>query len=1196
MTAPHDAASAGPARAEGAPRHDAATLAQIRAARPDRSAWISANAGSGKTRVLTERVARLLLEGAEPQRILCLTYTKAAAAEMQNRLFRTLGGWAMMDDAELAAALARLSEDAPRLGAAELARARRLFAKALETPGGLKIQTIHAFCDALLRRFPLEAGVSPRFEVLDERQAAALNEAIRDRMAAAAEAGEDQVFDAVAAGMAEDALAELLAQILAARDAFPEDAMGRLARLLGIDPGLAPEAALAQAARAIPRARLARLADLVDEGGKRAKDWAARARAFLAEVHDDPLDALAAFEAATLKKDGAPYDPEWLLGKKLLERTPEAREAFETLSAEAAALADRRRALNLFARAQALHRFARVFLDAVAREKAAAGALDFADLVERARALLSDSEAAAWALWKLDGGIDHLLIDEAQDTAPAQWAVVRALADEFFAGKGAREVARTLFVVGDEKQSIYSFQGADPAAFARMRALFAERLRDAPEPLHCGELAHSFRSAPAVLTLVDEVFRGEAARGLSGDGAEPRHVPFKADAPGLVELWPFLEPDPESDPPPWSMPVDAPAPANPRLALADRLARHIAELIHEGAPLPDGKGGWRPMRAGDVLVLVRRRDILARTLIRRLKALGVDVAGADRMRLTDELAVRDLLSLLRAAADAEDDLSLAEALRSPLCGLSEEALFALAHGRRGTLFEALERAGERFADALALVRDMRRHADFERPYELLERALTRHEGRRRLLARLGPECEDAIDELLAAALEHERRETPTLTGFLAWLEGDETEIKREMGAEADELRVMTVHGAKGLEAPFVVLPDTAPRVRKGGRRAVIEARIEGEKIALPAVSARDAPERLAETLAELDRREEDEARRLLYVALTRAESRLLICGAGALRGQEDKVEEKLSASWWGMIRDGLERAMAACAGRPGVETRAAPEAAPPEPMMRLAWGWTPPAAAMGVEARGAGAGRAAAAPEAPEPAGPVPPAPPAPRRLSPSAAEGATEARAEGAAQGAAPGARDRETAQRMGDLVHLLIERLAPLAPERRAPAAEALAAEAGQGLAPALRAEACAQALDALAHPRIAALLEDGAALFEAGFSALAAPGLRVAGRMDLVRVGDEAIDLVDFKSGAPPADGAPTPAAYLEQMALYRAALARLHPGATVRAALFWTQARRFDALDPAALEAALAARLAAEGAGGAGGQAGRGGGAA
>ena len=1121
---------------------DAASQRQVEAAAPDFSTWLAANAGSGKTRVLTDRVARLLLNGVAPERILCLTYTKAAASEMQNRLFARLGGWAMLKEDALRKELARLGEE-DRLDSARLRRARTLFARAIEAPGGLKIQTIHAFCAGLLRRFPLEAGVTPGFSEMEDRAGALLRAEIVERMAEGPEAA---VVEALAAQADDSALEALTAEIVTHREGFAqplgwEDALA----LFGLPPGTDEASVEARVFLGGERALLdALIPALLDSGGNDEK-----AGQRLARLGALGIDALPELERLFLygAKTKAPFAAK--IGGFPTKRAREGAfaphvPALEAFMERVEAAREARLSLEAARRTHALHAFARPFLETLEAEKQRRGWLDFDDLILHARRLLSDPAVADWVLFRLDGGLDHILVDEAQDTSPEQWAVIELLAREFTAGEGARpDARRSLFVVGDKKQSIYSFQGADPGAFDRMQAEFARRLEGSERPLQSLSLDHSFRSSPAILGLVDATFEGRAEAGFSG--GEP-HIAFKEDMPGRVDLWPVVPQAGKPEDEPWYAPVDRTGESHHAVRLARRIADEIARMIESGAPVAkaaDGAPGWRlePVRPGDIMVLVQRRSELFQEIIRACKARGLPVAGADRLKLGAELAVRDLGALLQVLDLPEDDLSLAAALRSPLFGLSEQALFDLAHRRHERhLWQALTRRKDEFPEAYAMLDDLMAEAEFLRPYDLVERILIRHDGRRRLIGRLGEEAQDGIDALLAQALAYERGEVPSLTGFLQWMQAEDQEIKRQMDAAGDRIRVMTVHGAKGLEAPVVILPDSGKRDIRLGDKLVAEG---GD--VLWSMPAEEAPARLRAAREAAVAALEAERDRLLYVAMTRAESWLIVAAAGDL-GKDGRA-------WHDQVRVGLERLGAAAHdfGFPGEDA----------PGLRLEHGhW--------------GAAEAPEATPGTEPPAlpgwasrPAPPVAAAAETLSPSDLGGAK----------ALPGEAglDEEAAKLRGTRLHLLLEHL-PAAPRD---AWEALAARLlGQPPEPAPAGELRAllsEARGVLDAPELAALfapetlaeLPVSAALSELG-------GRRIHGTIDRLVVTPDRLLAVDFKTNAAvPARPEDVPDGLLRQMGAYAAALEQVFPGREAETAIVWTRSATLMALPRDLVSAAL-----------------------
>jgi ATP-dependent helicase/nuclease subunit A len=871
-------------------KRDDATENQVRAADPTKSTWLSANAGSGKTRVLTDRVARLLLSGVLPEQILCLTYTKAAASEMQNRLFARLGAWAMLDDAQLAHTLQQLG--APET--ASLAQARRLFAGAIEAPGGLRIQTIHSFCAALLRRFPLEAGVSPQFTEIEDRAAERLRSDILDAMA---RDHDGQHLAAVARYMTDLTFEKLAKHVAWARGNFRLIPKADLCKAYGLTETQTLSDLVSEVFAPGTMPALFALADIMAEGTKTDVKQSTQLMQLTADlVGVFTLEKMLLHGPTTTTADPFSAKIGKFPTKGTQKKIPDLMPEIDALMTRVEAVRDRRLGLAAVERDCALQGFAQAFLPRYAAEKARRGWLDFDDLITGVNGLLNNPDVAQWVLYRLDGAIDHILVDEAQDTGPLQWEVIARLAQEFMAGEGARsDRARTIFVVGDKKQSIYSFQGADAEKFDQMRSDFAARLSVAALGLQQMSLAFSFRSASPVLAAVDATFQGQEASGFDGEA----HRAFKTALPGRVDLWPPVEVAPKHEPADWRAPVDHVSPAHHDVRLAVRIAKTIHRLISEGHPLPCdgptlGTVSSRPIQAGDFLILVRRRSGIFHQIIQACKALGLPIAGADRLKVMNELAVKDIVALLSFLDTPEDDLSLAAALRSPLFGLDEQDLFSLAHDRPNDayLWQSLRSARDRHPHVLAILDDLRGQIDFLRPHDLIERLLTRHQGRARLVGRLGAEVEDGIDALLGQALVYERTEVPSLTSFLQWIQSDALEIKRDVASGEGKIRVMTVHGAKGLEAPVVILPDCAQLKSNAVGPLMLD-----DTGMMWSTRTEDRPLRQRTSAARLAQAEAAERDRLLYVAMTRAETWLIVAAVDRL--------SKTGDDWYSQVRTGL---------------------------------------------------------------------------------------------------------------------------------------------------------------------------------------------------------------------------------------------------------------------------------------------------
>ncbi len=1144
------------------PRTDARSIAAARqreGSAPEVSAFVTASAGSGKTKLLTDRILRLLLAGARPQGLLCLTFTKAAAAEMAQRLNARLGDWAVETDAALLADLRALLGEVPE--PAQVARARTLFAEVLELPGGMRIATIHSFAQTLLRSFPLEADLPPGFALMEEMDAAA--ELATAREAVLPEAEEASILAPLVQG---GELARLMAELRGAEARLRaaigkagglEGLLARIARKLDLPPGLEDadldhEAVHPRAEKEIARAA-AQLVLSRNAGDNRRGE---AIRGVLALEGTARQAVFEEWEAVFLTTTGEPRR------KFAVKETPDSAFVQDTLAAEAGRLVElraRRQALALHQATAAALGLALPVLDRFERSKDLLGRRDYDDLIAGARKLL-ENPGAAWVLYKLDGGIEHLLLDEAQDSNPEQWGIARALTGEFFSGEGAEHrgrsermaLPRTVFAVGDVKQSIYGFQGADAAGLPRALAQYREEVAAAGEAFRAVPLDVSFRSAPPVLDLVDAVFaEGSAREGVVEAGDTLRHIPDRAGAAGRVELWPLQEGGAKEEPPEWDVPEQARDESGPDARLAQALAARIRHMLdherlearHEGEP----KQGRR-IRPGDVLVLVRRRNAFIPQLVRALKDRQVPVGGADRMVLVEQIAVQDVLATLDAILLPEDDLQLAAALKSPIFGIGEDDLFALAHERGTSLHARLmaQRGAQTpLGQAADLLAALEQRADNVPPHALIAEILGERGGRARLLARLGPDAADPLDELLTAAAAHEAAHPSSLQSFLHWLRRAASEIKRDSDAGADQVRIMTVHGAKGLQAPIVILPDT---LAGAPRAAGLRWTADGLPLWAPRLGGFAAPA-YEGAMGEREEAERQEMNRLLYVALTRAEDRLLCCGWFRQKGPTPD-------SWYAKLLHGFSR------------LQAREEPFDPESFGASADGFA--AAPLLVheapqrdprrdESRGAGAESVPLPGWARLRATPVEEA----AIVTPSHQE------EEGDGPAIAPhGAHDPTGARfRRGNLVHALLQSLPEMPAAERAAKGAAFLARPAHGLDAAQQESVLAEALGVMALPALAPAFGPGS-LAEAPVAGRV-NGRTVLGIVDRLLVTPGHVLVLDYKTNrAPPDTPEEAPEAYLRQLAAYRAVLRQLPGAPAVECVLVWTVGARVMPV-PAAL---------------------------
>ncbi len=1138
---------------------------QRRAADPAKSVFVMANAGSGKTRVLTNRVARLLLSDVRPQRILCITFTKAAAAEMAERLFAVLGEWALASDEKLLSDLGELEgEGSPERSAEDLAKARRLFARALETPGGLKIQTIHSFCESVLRRFPIEAGAPPGFQVVEDAQAATLLSDALDSLAVTARTDTSVAadFDRLSRKRNESDLRALL--LGAARQSAPNDiesAAADLASALSIDPSDSESEIKKTFLEALNPEQLKRAqAGLAAEGVK-PKEAAERLSAFFAACDDEGRwRSLCEF---FLTAAGTPR-------KSIATKATDKHDSWvapflDELQSTFVGALDELKSHSLYADTVALWRLGAGLNAKYGAAKSARAMLDFDDLIERVKILFTRVESD-WVMYKLDAGIDHVLIDEAQDTSPGQWAVVESLFADFFSGAGARTSPRSFFAVGDLKQSIYSFQGADVGLFREKEQLLGKKLAaiTAYENL---QLPMSFRTTAPVLAFVDAAFDDPAAADGLGEFPIPAHGVKREGEAGLVELWPLTPRPSTPEINPWDAPVDALEASHPVRLLSDRVAATIKGWLDTREVL-ESKG--RPIEAGDIMILVQSRGALFREVIQRLSATGVPVAGPDRLKLAEDPAVEDLMSLALFALTRNDDLSLAEVLKSPLFGFDDDAdLFPLAHEREKheTLWASLRRRQEEqphWRRAVTELQSACNIATAHGPYAFFSHVLETGSpsGRKRFFSRLGETSSDAIDELLRQALDFENGEPRSLREFVAWFDGRSADIKRELERDNNAVRVMTVHGAKGLEGDIVFLLDGHREPNAGAKDPLLQpARDSGLKTdarLLAWSKADDVP------LSEAARTEKsrliyEEYRRLFYVAATRARDRLYICGIEQGRSKNPQDKPVGLKSWHSLALDAFDRL--------GGEVEHDPAPFWPdssEASRRLSCNQT-----AAIKSAPQQSAKSAVSPPAWIKTNPPREAPAlrlSPSRLSVEEAEAqvydAAYSPVVGESVGSDPYARGRT--------LHRLLELLPGVAPDRRSQTADRLLSRLAPDTSADERGRWRDEVMRVLTDPQFSEVFAPGS-LAEASIVGVpkgAPTNARISGQIDRLAISPSRVLVVDYKTNRPPPkDVRDADPAYIAQLAAYRSLLQEIYPDRQIDCALLWTfDARLMEAPSP------------------------------
>lgn len=1117
-------------------------IPQKKASNPEASVWVNASAGTGKTKVLTDRVLRLLLPNAdgsrrasEAMRILCITFTKAAASEMATRINKILAAWAVLPDAQLFKDLTELLDAEP--SELQIKTARRLFSEVIDAPGGLKIMTIHAFCQSVLGRFPLEANIPPNFSVIDEDEAKKLVNSARRKILAPERLNKEPEMAALMANLSaeknESQVNEVLMNVLSERlqlrrtlhDIADKDALfSALCDELGCPEDITislDDDALWALARTFQ-----------NEGGKKEQGYGAEIQRWLEMAEDQRIDNFHTLIRAFFTDKGAPYAN--MPTKALDKAQPHLKQQIADFITAISAIGENLKNNRSAALTADLLYLGHYVLDEYKRQKELLGVLDYEDLIFKTHDLLKAPETARWVLFKLDGGLDHLLIDEAQDTNPEQWDIVDTLCTEFFAGYSARDqVSRTIFTVGDEKQSIYSFQRADPDAYQKMRSHFRSQIQHAEKQWEDIDMVTSFRSTESVLNLVDACFDTDELRptlGPSYEGQSLKHFSFRDQDAGRTEIWPVIEPTEDKEKPEgWQLPLEIKHSVRPDTQLAERIAQEVKSWLRDGRILPS-KG--RPIHAGDILILVKSRSKIVASLMRAFKKYNVPVAGADRLILSEQIAIMDLLALAQISILPEDDLSLACALKSPFIGLSEDQLFDLGYNRDGkSLWQCLKNHKD-YAHIVSWVNKIARIARKERPYEFFSVALNTpcpsgQTGLAALTSRLGSDIDEPISEFLNLSIQYEQDNLPSVQGFLNWFTSRDATVKRQMEEAGREIRIMTVHGAKGLQAPIVFMPDTlqgkaAPREDEN----LLWPSRTGYEYPLYAPRSKERSAHFTAAKDHIDARSQAEYNRLLYVALTRAEDELYICAAG-------KPSKSNRDSWYHIIEDGFHRLGGFSEGADGrlifsapqrraVENKSAPDddaIAAPQDMQDTAWIFSAP------------------------PEEPLPPRPLAPSR--PSEDEPALNSPLEA----------DNSHRFLRGNITHKLLELLPSLSAEQRQNAAEIFVNDLGRSLSDIVKNGIIRETLAVLNHADFAPVFGAGS-MAEVPITGLINNQV-ISAQIDRMVVTENEILIVDFKTNRPsPKNVKDVPQIYKKQLKAYQDVMAKIYPNHNIRTALLWT----------------------------------------
>ncbi|MBS0186255.1 MAG: double-strand break repair helicase AddA [Proteobacteria bacterium] len=856
------------------------------------SLWVEASAGSGKTKILTDRVLSFLIDGVSPHRLLCLTYTKAAAAEMEARILKTLSTWVYMDEASLIQQIEYLMGRAP--ASSDIERARNLLRKSFD----LKIQTFHSFCHSLLEQFPMEGDIPPYFSIADEEERQIFIKNLTSSLLFLGNSNFslkeslETLLPFFSSSSFEEMLEKILNQIpiletfltsYEFQNKSPESADSFLEKSLN-----PPE---------LPKESLVLYSRLLCDGETlSSQEKGLFLEEFLTQENGQKKALYSQYRDLFLTLEKGPRKN--ILKKALQEKYPVLFDALLKEQIRLLNIEEQYRTLLFLSFNHAFYILSSCVLKEYQNYKFSKNTLDYTDLLLKTCNLLKDPHKAPWVFYKLDTGIDHILLDEAQDTNSLQWEILTLLLTHLKENHSSPLSPKTLFVVGDEKQSIYSFQGANPLLFKEKNSFFKRQALEKNESWHAHALSLSYRSTEAVLKTVDTVFKDpDSLRGVSFSQEEISHEIWRHGHPGSVELWPLLRPLSSQEE--GSDFKEAPKQISPpERILAQTIATEIQKRCQEADPLPSTQ---KPLSYGDILILVRKRSRLIDELTYFLKNKGIPVNGRDRILLKDHLSIQDLLILAAWSLSPFDDLSLATSLKGPFFDFCEEDLFQLCFGRTETLFETLKKHQDctpKLKKTVQKLTEIKELSEKTSPFDFFNLLLTKYEGRSLLLSRFGGDVQDLLDEFLTILYDLDRLKGFSLYQCIHWFQTTSLVVKRDLESQSfSSIRIMTIHGSKGLEAPLVILPDTSslPLSFSGFSLYVKDQ----TPLFIPPKEFR--PKYIEEILDQAYDKILEEYRRLFYVALTRAQDHLIL--AGYLGSSTTQLPLN---SWYSMAQKALQ--------------------------------------------------------------------------------------------------------------------------------------------------------------------------------------------------------------------------------------------------------------------------------------------------
>lgn len=849
---------------------------QKQASDPNNSAWVFASAGSGKTKILVDRVLRLLLNKVNGDKILCITFTKVATIEMKERINKILASWVILDDEKLSAEIFSLTDQYPKKQ--DLQYARTLFTRSLDGEFEIKIQTIHAFCQNIIKIFPFEVGISPNFEILDEKGEKSLLHNAKNEifLQSKFDVKLNKNITYLTSIQSEESFSELLSNMLSEKEKISflkikyrgiENLIQLIAKELLVEKFSDLQEINDIFLEDFDFSQISNIIENLENAKKSTDLKTLSALKEFVKIKDFEI-----CQSLFFTKEFKPKSIKSILTKDFEQY----HDFIIALQNKFYSFFDLVKSYKIYLATSSLLRFIDLILEKYSSLKKEKSVLDYNDLIIKTSQLLENNDYKDWVKFRMDGFYDHILVDESQDTNDRQWFIIKSLTEDFFSGESSNKNNRSLFIIGDDKQSIYSFQGAKPNISHEIFEYYYHQNQNIKKI----ELENSFRSLSGILKFVDNIFQNNES--FQKIGYKNHKAIRKGEA--KIEIWPAITAPQKENSDSWQNAIIKNN-SNDFCAkeeMAQRIVKYIKSWVNK-REITDIKGNKRQINYGDIMILLRKRsNNFNKILQQKLIDNSIPFRGVTKIRFSSNLIIQDLISILRFVLLPEDDLNLASLLKTPFFDFDEEKLFdcnLLKNQQKISLFAALN-SDDKYQNASNKLKNIIELSQNLQIYEFYFNIIN-EEIRNKYLSYYGENSLLIIEQFLLEIINFSSEKLTNLQKFYDYILTTDPEISIDE-SNKNSVFISTIHSAKGLQSPIVILPDCCFAFNKSttSKETLMWVDIDNEKLPIWYVRKHNKNRFIDKVKQQKIQEHKEEYWRLFYVALTRAENELYISGFG----------------------------------------------------------------------------------------------------------------------------------------------------------------------------------------------------------------------------------------------------------------------------------------------------------------------------